>query len=146
MTWTYTGDPSANNRDEVRFLIGDTDNTDPIVQDEEIAYAVAQEANNRLAAIRIVRSLIGKYSRKVDKSVGDLKISYSQIAKNYTDLAKFLEESDDNLYAPIAYAGGISLSDKDTVRQDSDRTDPIFKKGMNDNPVNNTDNDEDWEG
>jgi len=141
MTWTYTGDPSANNRDEVRFLIGDTDNADKIVQDEEIAYAIANEANNRLAAIRIVRTLAGKYARKVDKTVGDLKISYSQIYKHYVDLATFLEESDANLYAPIAYAGGISVSDKDSVRDNSDRADPMFTKGMNDNPSNNVESD-----
>jgi len=145
MTWTYTGDPSANDRDEVRFLIGDTDNTDQIVLDEEIAYAIAQEANNRLAAIRIIRAVAGKYSRKVDKAVGDLKMSYGQIAKHYIDLAVHLESADDNLYAPLAYAGGISYSGKDTVKADTDRVDPSFTKGIHDNPENNDDDRESQE-
>lgn len=146
MTWTYTGDPSANNRDEVRFLIGDNDNTNQLVSDEEIAYAIANEATNKLAAIRIVRSLAGKYATKVDKTVGDLKISYSQMTKHFKELAVFLEESDASLYAPIPYAGGISISDKETDRSDSDRSSPMFTKGMDDNPVSNVDNDNgDWD-
>jgi len=139
MTWTYSGDPGSTSRDEVRFLIGDTDNGDQIVSDEEIAYAIAQEGNNRLAAIRVIRATAGKYARKVDKAVGDLKMSYGQIAKHYMDLAVFLESSDDNLYAPMAYAGGITHSGKDSVKADTDRVDPSFTKGVHDNPENNND-------
>lgn len=134
MTWSYTGNPSDSNKDEVRFLIGDTDFDDQLVEDEEINYAIAVEANNTLAAIRIARALAGKFSRKVDKSVGDLRLSYSQQAKNFRELAKFLENSNSTATIPIPYAGGISRSNKKTVREDSDRVPGSFSRGMHDDP------------
>jgi len=140
--WTYTGDPSANNKDEVRFLIGDTDNTDQIVTDEEITYAIAQESNNTLAAIRVVRAVIGKYAKKVDKAVGDLKISSSQMVEHYKDLLLYLEEQRLHADPPMPFAGGISISQKDTVEADSDRVEPSFTKGMHDNPEHSDKKDE----
>ncbi len=38
MAWTYGGDPSANARDAIRFLIGDTDTNDQLLNDAEIAW------------------------------------------------------------------------------------------------------------
>ena len=39
MSWEYQG-PSASDKDEVRFLIGDTDVEDQLLSDEEIQYLV----------------------------------------------------------------------------------------------------------
>lgn len=131
MTWTYGGDPSANDRDEVRFLVGDTDTTDQLVTDEEIAYSVSDEATNYNAAAKIARAIAAKFSRKVDKSVGDLKQAYSQRVKQYLELAERLEGEAVGRTAK-AYAGGISKSDKETVEEDSDRVEPAFEIGMHD--------------
>ena len=38
MTWTYSGDPATNARDAIRFLTGDTDTNDQLINDEEIAW------------------------------------------------------------------------------------------------------------
>ena len=142
MTWTYTGDPSSSNKDEVRFLAGDTDFDSQLVTDEEIAYAIAQEANNRMAAVRVARAIAAKFSRDVDKAVGDLKISLSQRYKQYVALISTLE-SEAAIYGAVPFAGGISVSQKDTLEDDSDRVQPSFKRGMHDNPNANTDNDND---
>lgn len=141
MTWTYSGNPSASTRDEVRFLVGDTDTADQLAQDEEIAYAVAQEANARAAAARVARAIAAKFARKADKSVGDLRISYKQQYDNYIALADELTR-DAAIYGAMPYAGGISESDKDSVEDDSDRVNPSFKRGMHDNPGVPTDNDD----
>lgn len=142
MTWTYGGDPSANDRDEVRFLVGDTDSDHQLVTDEEIAYAVAQEANNRAAAARVARALAAKFSRLVDYAVGDLKYSYSQRVRQLRELATELT-TDSGMASARPYCGGISVDDKDTVEQDTDRVEPAFSKGMHDRDghlyENNTD-------
>lgn len=143
MTWTYSGDPSSTDRDEVRFLIQDTDTTDQQVSDEEIAYAVSNEPSNISAAIRICRVLSAKYARKPDKKVGDLSISWSQLSKRYSELAQELEDSDMVSMVPVPYAGGISKSDKNSVELDTDRVDPSFTRGMHDNP-SNIDESTDW--
>ena len=69
MTWSYSGDPSASSLDEVRFLVGDTDSTEQLVQNEEIAYAINAEITIGLAAVRVLRALaasgsFGKRARK----------------------------------------------------------------------------------
>ena len=51
MAWSYEttdlGTATASGRlNAVRLLVGDTDITDPQVQDEEILFALAQEGNN----------------------------------------------------------------------------------------------------
>jgi hypothetical protein len=129
MTWSYSGDPSASNKDEVRYLTGDTDTTDQLVTDEEINYAISSEANNILAAARTAQAIASKFSRKADKSVGDLNITYSQQTKAYQDLEKKLREMAVKQGSATAYCGGISISDKQTVETDTDRTSPIFERG-----------------
>ena len=42
MAWTYDGDPSANARDAIRFLIGDTDTNDQLLADAEVAWVNSQ--------------------------------------------------------------------------------------------------------
>ena len=129
MTWTYDGDPSANEKDEVRFLVGDTDSTDQLVSDEEIAYAIAEESNALLAAAKVAKAIMAKFARLVDKSVGDLKLNFSQRMTHYKDLIDQLTERG-TASAGIPYSGGISITDKDNREDDTDRVDPTFKRDL----------------
>lgn len=91
MAWTYGGDPSANNRDKVRFLIGDTDSTNELLQDAEITFLFNEwNSNAYLAAAHACDSLAAKFAGKADnsKSVGDLSIStqFGQQADRYRSL------------------------------------------------------------
>lgn len=133
MLYTYSGDPAASNLDKVRFLIGDTDVTsDPQLTDAEINAMLTDNAGNAYsAAIACVEALISKYSRKVTKSVGDLSISYSDIVGNYRELLAGLRRRA-TVQICTPYAGGISISDKQTDEADSDRTQPSFYRGMHD--------------
>jgi len=133
MTWTYGGDPSDNDRDEVRFLVGDVDTADQQITDEEIAYAVANEANNLYAAARIALTLASKFARKANLQVGDLRKSFRDLQANYLDLAQRLR-IEGAKSGTVAYAGGISISDKDAVREDSDRVQPRFSRGQFEQP------------
>lgn len=128
MTWTYGGDPSANNTDAVRFLVGDTNTSDQLVTDGEISYALAEEGGVIRAAVAICRAIAAKFSRQADKTVGKLSISMSQKAKAYNDLADRLQQKSSVLVTP--YAGGLSVSEKETVAGDSDAMQPIFLRGM----------------
>lgn len=129
MVWSYSGDPAANPKDAVRFYLGDTDPDDPQLQDEEILFLVQKFAGNvYLAAADAARGLAGKYSRRADKAVGDLRLSFSQQAQNYWELAKRLQTEAGKRAVP--YAGGISKSDKKTQEEDTDRVRPAFKRGM----------------
>ena len=82
MAWTYSGNPGASNLDEVRFLIQDTDSTDPLLSNEEINYLLAEWTFDSVtdvyaAAIASVGILIAKASRATEQSkkVGDLSLT-----------------------------------------------------------------------
>ncbi len=84
-----------------------------------------------MASVRVARAIAAKFSRLADKKVGDLSLSYSQKATQYFALADELE-SDANIFGAAPFAGGISVTNKDTVEDDDDRVKPTFRKGMND--------------
>jgi hypothetical protein len=89
VTWTYTGDPNVSDRDKVRFLIGDTDTTDQLLSDEEIAWALDNTDDSIYqAAHDLCVSLAAKFARlATSKSVGDLSLSYSDRSMAFYSLA-----------------------------------------------------------
>jgi len=91
MAWTYGGDPSANSRDQIRFLIGDTDTNNQLLQDAEITFLNSQwNSNAYVAAAHACDALAAKFAAKSDysRSVGDLSIStqFGQQADRYRTL------------------------------------------------------------
>lgn len=132
MAFTYSGDPSNSTRDELRFLIQDTDQTDFAFQDGELDYFLLGSGDNPFsAAIRAIETLIAKYSKLVDEKVGQVSKSYSQLVDHYKALLATLQRRvaiDDAL----PFAGGISESQKDVQEDDHDRVDPFFTRDMHD--------------
>lgn len=128
MTWTYSGNPASSARDAIRFLIGDTDTTDQLVSDEEIAWVNTEASGTSTAttalydaASRCCLTIASKLARQADKSIGDLSVSLSQRSTAYKAMAmemKGLAARSGNV--PIPYAGGITISDKDIDQENSD--------------------------
>lgn len=142
--WTYSGDPSSSDLDAVRFLVGDTDIDAPLMADEEIAYALSADGAVQKAAARIARAIAARFARKADKTVGDLRISYSQRVAHYQELARRLDLQADRSDVGL-YAGGLSVSDKEAVERDADRVRPSFKRGQFDtDPPDAGRDDPDW--
>lgn len=128
MTWTYSGDPASNNRDAVRFLVGDTDTTDQLISDEEIAYLLDVYIEAPSAAVGAARSIAAKFSRQSDqaRTVGDLSLSesFSQKSNQYHHLGDHLAGIASGITAPpipVANTGAlgaeftIGLLDKFTL-------------------------------
>lgn len=136
MTWTYTAATLAtSNKDQVRFLIGDVDSTAPLVQDEEITFALTQENNNYGAAARCCESIANNFLRKADVRIGrgGTTLTYSVAAKQYADMAAAFRKRANGMNAP--WAGGRSADDKLTLARDSSLVQPIFSKEMFDDPL-----------
>lgn len=93
MTWTYDGDPAdPDRRDEVRWLVGDTDPEDELVTDEEVELALTRwpppdDKPPWLAGAMVADSIAAKYARKADRSIGSLSISAKQQRDHYRELA-----------------------------------------------------------
>lgn len=88
MTWTYTdSDPTVSPLNEVRFLIGDTDTADQLLQDEEIGFLLDDYPVTESAA-RAAMHLARRFARKAkSKTVGPLRIEYGERAESFEKLA-----------------------------------------------------------
>lgn len=133
MAWTYSGDPSSSAIDAVRFTIGDTDSSDPLLSNEEITYLLGLYGQVIItASIRACEMIMAKFSRLANESVGSVRIDFSQKTKGYKDMVMQLK-------ARLAvedctpFAGGISKTQKQTTIADSDRVEPDFTKHMMEN-------------
>lgn len=120
MTFTYSGDPASSNRDAVRFMVGDTDSTDPLLSDSEIAYLLSVHVEAPSAAVGAARAIAGKFSREADKQrgVGDLSLSESlnQKALSYHHLADHLIQLASGItMPPIPKANSSALGAEFTI-------------------------------
>lgn len=136
MSWNYTGNPADSDRDQVRFLIGDTDTDDQLVQDGEIAFAIDNQINLKLAAALCLRALAAKFSRDVTRKVGDVSTNCSDLAKAFKDRADELDPTGITT-APdpvLPSFGGLTISGKETLLEDTDAVQPRFNRGEDDIP------------
>jgi len=131
--FSYSGDPSSSNRDAVRFLVGDTDKCEPQLDDREIDFLLIQDGNPISAAACAADALAAKYARQVDNDSGSNSDSASQRSTAYLALAAELRRKLGRR-AVAPFCGGISVADKQTRENDSDRVAPSFTRDMNDNP------------
>lgn len=119
MTWTYTGNPASSDRDAVRFLVADTDSTDPLISDEEIAYLLDLYTEAPHAAVGAARAIAAKFSRESDqaRNIGDLSLSesLSQKSTQYHHLGDHLQGLSSGITLPpipVANAGALGAEFK----------------------------------
>lgn len=143
MTASYSGDPSTSPNDAVRFEVQDTVMTNPLLQDQEIAYAIIQEAGTLpvggytaaqilSSAAHCCEALVRRFSMQADTQLGQLKTTYSKMAVGFAERAAELRARAQGMQGP--YVGGLSISDKDGILQDPDRVQPAFTKTEWNNP------------
>ncbi len=129
MGWNYSGNPAASDKDAVRFLIQDTQANRPLLQDEEIAWLLTQEANGFTAAAMCCDILVARGGAVSSKHVGPLSLTYDP--KFYLELAATLRSR--GLAYQVPYIGGISIADKQINDTNPDAVSPRFFRGMFDN-------------
>jgi hypothetical protein len=138
MSWTYSGNPASSARDEVRFLVGDTDVTKPwTLQDAEIGYAVTLYSGappvigqNYRAAEECAYQILAKLKGTLaDKSIGDLRISFNNQSLTFFQQTANRMKALATLQAVPVSIGGASRLDKAAQDADPDRVQPAFKVG-----------------
>lgn len=142
MAWSYDASDldttTASGRlNTVRLLLGDTDTLDQQVQNEEITFSLSQTNDNvYFAAAWLARTVASQYARKVNVSLdGSLSADYSDLAKQYTSLAETLEYQGKKTGAIIGVvAGGLTKSDINAVRTNTDRIEGSFRRDRFRNP------------
>ena len=140
---------SASGRlNSTRLLVGDTNSSEAQLQDAEVVFSLAQNNDNvYLSAAWLARVLSMKYAREVDIELdGILSVSNSQLANSYSDLADDLEFQGKTAGAGLGiYAGGINKTTISSVRGQTNRVDPSFRRDQFWNPPEYDNNNPDYE-
>lgn len=136
MTWTYSPTDLSTDLAKVRLYIGDTDTSDQLATDEEINAVIAGTDGLYSAAALMCRSVSAKFARQIDTSVESVSrkasqrsVQYAKMAENYTT-----QSSQSGAGLGVPFVGGVSISEMDSVENDSDRVPPSFRRGMFSNP------------
>jgi hypothetical protein len=147
MTWTYNPYflTSASNAmsatTKLRLLVGDTDEADQQLQDEEIGWVASLQSVLNYAAADCADLIASKYARQCSTVNGALRITASQRQEHYSAMAKRLRANGpgslpggDNGGAVLAdaYVGGISRTDVDELKSDTDNILPPVAVGQDD--------------
>ena len=137
MAWSYDtrllGTDTADRRlNSVRILIGDTDQLDQQITNEEIQFSLSQNNDNIYqSAAFSARTIAAKYARQVNQEIdGTLKADYSDRRIHYMALAEALESQAIKSNELSVSAGGINSFVVDNVENNSRRVKPRFKTGQ----------------
>lgn len=134
MAWTYVG-PADSEKDAVRFLLGDTDSDDQLIQDEEIIFLLEERQDRYHAAADAAEQIAGRFSREVNQSADGLSWSGSSLQQQFFDLAEKLRKMGRRArrsgFAP--YAGGLSKREREMDDADQDLYKGHFRSHMHDN-------------
>ena len=100
--WSYSGDPSESDLDQVRFYCQDTVQARPLLQDEEIDFLLATWAdayNSPLAIAAVACEVIaGKFAASINVSADGVNIDQGSLQSHYMQLAAQLREQYKYLY------------------------------------------------
>lgn len=127
----FTNDPN-NPVDRVRIRVGDTDPLNEFVDNVWYNYYLTENTNNEtLTAIDIAKLILVNFTSNTREKVDQVEIWGNDKFDNYLDwLKSFIENpSLSGLGSPSPYASGISLSDMETYKQDSDVNSLPFSVG-----------------
>lgn len=121
MAWTYDSTALADNElYQVRFLIGDTNVNDPLLQDEEINFTLSEKDTVIAAAITCCERIAAAFARMVDHKLGPYSVSNSQKARHYTELAKKLTKQIAKYNVPAMSSDQAgSIFDKDMMQNNT---------------------------
>lgn len=102
MSWTYSGDPSTSDLDRYRFLVGDTDAGEPLLQDEEIAFILANEIDEKTRLAQLFERLVLVFSRMPSsRSLGPQAEAYKDRLEWFKERFKYYQNSSTQMAVPI---------------------------------------------
>ena len=126
---TYPGS-TVGLRNQIRFVIQDTQTARPLLQDAEIDWLQITEGNQFMAAALGCEILVARAGSISSKHVGPLALTYDP--KFYAGLAAVLRARGMTYQTP--YVGGISIADKMAQEDDPDWVPSRFFRGEFDDP------------
>jgi hypothetical protein len=91
MAFTYSGDPSSSDLDQVRFLVQDTDPGTPLLSDEEITFLIGKwfplyDSLTYVAAV-CAAAISRRFVSLVNVSADGVSVDVEALAQRFRDLA-----------------------------------------------------------
>jgi hypothetical protein len=100
--WSYSGDPSASDRDQVRFYSQDVIEARPLLQDEELDFLLSQWADAVGSSLYVAavacEVIAGKFAASVNVSADGMNVDQGSLQQKYNDLAASLRDQYKALY------------------------------------------------
>jgi hypothetical protein len=123
MAFTYDDNPAGIPRDQVRFLIGDTDPENPWFSDAEVAYLLSSaDSDPRAAAIAGVQGILARIASWQDETVGGVTLKISDLRDAFTSLlARLQTDTGTGALGAPPYVGGVDVADKQDLALDPTR-------------------------
>lgn len=142
---SYSGDPTRNQRDALRFRLDDTDPGNPHFEDGELDALLAAQgdaggaAPGNVLAPSVLRAALEALAILESRfALQPTKVTIGKTSFDYSDGLRVLGERRTALAALLGgrgwYAGGISAADKAAAERDLDRVRPAFRRGLHDFP------------
>lgn len=119
---SFTNDPS-NILDRIRLTVGDTEPMNEYLSDEWYTYFLTKNNNNEtLSSIDAAKAILVKFTGNTREREGQIEVYGNEQFDQYLAwLKSFIEDpSISGLRSPVPYAGGISKSDMESNRCNSD--------------------------
>lgn len=130
--FSYGGDPSTSAVDAVRFLVGDTNEDRPLLDDREVEWAISLNPNQNLAAATLADHLYGFFASKGDFKVGPVSKSYGKVAELFK--AKAAQLRAEACKGAIPSFPATKISTKEVLILNPDLAQSSFSVGLTDNP------------
>lgn len=96
MSWSYSGNPASSDRDAVRFYIGDTDSTRPMLSNEDIDFVnsewLPKYGSLLLTASQCCEVISGAFAREVTVSADGVSVAVSELQQKFNMLAESLRD------------------------------------------------------
>ena len=128
--FTYSGNPTSNPRDAVRYMIGDVTKDDAMISDSEIDFELFQEPQIFVAAANCCDVIAIKLARKTNRQSKTMDLSRGQTG----GLHELWIQRAAAIRARVAsHVGPIFASDQITLDILGECYPHIFTVGMDDN-------------
>lgn len=131
MAFTYLADFGVI-RDQVRFLVGDTDESEFFLHDAEIEFLNStwmSKGSVFYVAAMAAESIAAKFAREVSVNSDSQTVSTSELQQKYLDLAaRLLRQHETLLTGGEVIMGGVLIGEQ----PDPTVTSPAFGTGMHD--------------
>ena len=94
MSWSYSGDPASSDKDAVRFWVQDTDQSVPLLSDEEIDYLLSmwtpQYGSVIFVAAMAAEVIAAKYTGEVSVAADGVSVQVGDLSARFQLLAQRL--------------------------------------------------------